>query len=77
MNQRSKLNSREQEQEQAPLQHTQQPAVHQFANPEEMLRHDALRTPVPPAIAHRLRESIGKPPPQGQQWWKRWFGGSH
>ncbi len=35
----------------------------EFASAEEMLRHDALHTPVPPAIAHRLRESIAKLPP--------------
>ena len=78
MNQRSKLNSQEQEheQQQAPLQHAQEASATEFATPEEMLRHDALHTPVPPAIAHRLQESIGKPAPREQSWWRRFFGGS-
>ena len=56
MKSQSKLNSQEQEheQQQAPLQHAQEASATEFATPEEMLRHDALHTPVPPAIAHRL-----------------------
>jgi hypothetical protein len=79
MNQRSKLNSQGQEQEQqhVPLQQAQKASGTEFATPEEMLRHDALHTPVPPTIAHRLRESIGKPAPRVQSWWRRWFGGSN
>ena len=39
---------------------------------EEMLRHDARHTPVPPNIAHRLQESIG--PVDTRPWWRRLFG---
>ncbi len=46
----------------------------EFASPEEMLRHDALHTPVPPAIAHRLRESIRDLPVPPRSWWRRFFG---
>ena len=41
---------------------------------EEMLRHDALHTPVPPTIAHRLSESIGQMPAPPRPWWRRLFG---
>jgi len=51
--------------------------VLEFATPEEMLRHDALHTPVPPAIGQRLRESLrGEPPPGAPGWWRRWLGKS-
>ena len=79
MNQQSKLNPQEQEQaqHQAGAEQTQQAAAREFATPEELLRHDALHTPVPPNIAHRLAESIGKPAPRPLPWWRRLFGGSN
>jgi hypothetical protein len=48
----------------------------EFGSVEEMLRHDALHTPVPPAISYRLQESISKTPRPVSSWWQRWFGGS-
>ncbi|HEV2391938.1 MAG TPA: hypothetical protein VG146_06195 [Verrucomicrobiae bacterium] len=52
-----------------------QPAL-EFASAEEMLRHDALHTPVPPVIAQRLEQSLRQiPPPTPRSWWRRWFGG--
>ena len=79
MNRQTKLNSQPQEeaQQESASQQTQQPAAQEFATPEEMLRHDALHTPVPPTIAHRLQESIGKTPPRPQSWWRRLLGGSN
>lgn len=44
----------------------------EFATPEELLRHDALHTPVPPAIAHRLQRSIENLP-RPRSWWRRLF----
>jgi hypothetical protein len=78
MKQQSKLTPQEQEQaqQQASTKQTEQTAATEFATPEEMLRHDALRTPVPPTVAHRLQESIGKTPPRPQSWWRRLFGAS-
>jgi hypothetical protein len=79
MNRQTKLTSEEQqqaEQESATQQAQQAPAL-EFATPEEMLRHDALHTPVPPTIAHRLQESIGKNPPPSRSWWRRLLGGSN
>jgi hypothetical protein len=49
----------------------------QFATVEDLLRHDALHTPVPPRIAHRLEESIGKSAPPLRPWWRRFFGTSN
>jgi hypothetical protein len=78
MNQRSKLNSQEnnQEQELASTHQTQQPGAKEFATPEEMLRHDATHTAVPPGIPFRLRDSIGGTPSPRTSWWKRLLGGS-
>jgi len=61
--------------EQMPLtQETQQQSTREFGSPEEMLRHDALHTPVPPAIGHRLQESIGRAAPSKPSWWRKLFG---
>ena len=46
-----------------------------FENAEELLRHDASQTPVPPEIAKRLNKSVGELPPQRKSWWRRIFGG--
>jgi hypothetical protein len=73
MKRQSKLTSRQSEQEQQLSHHqTQEQSVTEFATVEEMLRHDALHTPVPPSIAHRLQESIGPAP--ARSWWRRFFG---
>jgi hypothetical protein len=82
MKYQAKLTSNQQEQikndlQNAGAQHAQQPLVHEFATPEEMLRHDALHTPVPPAIAFRLSGSIGQTPLRNQPWWRRLLGGSN
>jgi hypothetical protein len=47
--------------------------MREFASAEEMLRHDAVHTPVPPAIAHRLQASIAQLPAPSRSWWQRWF----
>jgi len=66
---------KQQEQEEALAgQEAQRQNAREFASVEEMLRHDALHTPVPPAIAHRLGESIGQPPAPPRPWWRRLFG---
>jgi len=76
MKRQTKLTSQEQEQLAAEQHQEQSSAAREFASVEEMLRHDALHTPVPPAIAHRLEESISKlPPPPARAWWRRFFGG--
>ena len=79
MNQQSNFNSQDQEkeQQQSAIEQTQQAAGQEFATPEDLLRHDALHTPVPPSIAHRLADSIGKTAPPPQSWWRRLLGGSN
>ena len=73
---RQKLTPQEQEQLAAAQQQTQSSSPQEFASVEEMIRHDALHTPVPPTIAHRLAESINQlPPPPARGWWRRFFGG--
>jgi hypothetical protein len=75
MKRQIKLTQQQQEQEQhAAEQQSQQTAGREFATPEEMLRHDALHTPVPPAIGHRLQDSLAQVPPPPRAWWRRWFG---
>ncbi len=74
MKRQSKLTS--QEQLAAQQQQKESSSAQEFGSVEEMLRHDALHTPVPPAIARRLEESARDlPPPSGRAWWRRFFGG--
>jgi hypothetical protein len=76
MKRQTKLTSQEQEQL-AAQEHQQQQAssAQEFNSAEEMLRHDALHTPVPPRIAQRLDDSISQlPPPPGRAWWRRLLG---
>jgi hypothetical protein len=76
MKRQIKLTEREQAQLAAAQQQNQSSKPHEFTSVEEMLRHDALHTPVPPAIAHRLEESVKQlPPPSSRGWWRRFFGG--
>jgi hypothetical protein len=73
MKRQTKLTEQEQAQQQAAEHHHQQETAREFATPEEMLRHDALHTPVPPAIARRLQDSIAQLPPPSRSWWQRWL----
>jgi hypothetical protein len=72
MKRQSKLTSRQSEQEQQLSHQESEQKVLEFPTVEEMLRHDARHTPVPPNIAHRLQESIG--PVEARPWWRRLFG---
>ena len=45
----------------------------EFASAEEVLRHDATQTTVPPEIAKRLKRSTANLPPQKGGWFKRFF----
>jgi len=77
MNPPKKLTSRQQSEQQQES-HTEQKAkadsALEFTNVEEMIRHDALHTPVPPQIEHRLAKSLEAEPAPEQSWWKRLFG---
>jgi hypothetical protein len=74
MKRQSKLNPQEQAQAHLAEQQTQQPATLEFDTPEQMLRHDASHTPVPPNIATRLKQSLAELPPPARPWWRRLFG---
>ena len=74
MKRQTKLTQQEQEQLAAQQQQQQATAAQEFATPEELLRHDALHTPVPPTVAHRLKDSIGQIPESARSWWKRLLG---
>jgi hypothetical protein len=64
-----------QNQEHTEEQRAQAPAGREFANSDELLRHDAASTPVPPAIEERLKASVGHLPAAKPGWLKRLFGG--
>jgi hypothetical protein len=46
----------------------------EFQTVEELLRHDAAQTAVPPEIARRLSQSIAQPAPPRRSWWRRLLG---
>ena len=71
MKRQTKLTNEEQFQHQTS--ERQQEIMREFTSAEEMLRHDALHTPVPPAIAQRLQASIAQLPASSRPWWQRWF----
>ena len=78
MKRQHKLNSQQQTEEQqlaAAEQQHQATSAREFGTVEEMLRHDALHTPVPPNVANRLRKSIGSAS-ASPAWWRRFFGGT-
>ena len=76
MKRQIKLTSEEQAQQRLAEDQTQQQAGLEFASVEEMLRHDADHTTVPPAVTERLKESLGQlPPPPPRSWWRRLLGG--
>jgi hypothetical protein len=77
MKRHSKLTSQDQQQSQAAEHQAQPPAPLEFNSPEELLRYDATRTPVPRKIAERLQESIGSTPARARSWWQRFFGASN
>jgi len=76
MKRQTKLTSREQSRIEQETVHSleQGQTAREFANVEGLLRHDALHTPVPPAIAHRLQSSIAQLPPRPRSLWRRIFG---
>ena len=71
MKQQSKL-SQEQEQNQAAEVRSQTPR--EFANVEELLRHDAAQIAVPDDIAKRLQKSVAEATPPARSWWRKLLG---
>lgn len=69
-----KLQQHTTEQLGATQQQAQTQAVKEFASAEEMLRHDAAQTTVPPAVQERLRRSLAlEPKPPEKRGWRRFF----
>ena len=64
---------RAQEQEQLAEIKSQQTSAREFTSVEEVLRHDASQTAVPPGIAERLARSVQNVPPPERSWWQRWL----
>jgi hypothetical protein len=76
MKRESKLQQQQREQLAAAQQQSQSSSAQEFPSVEAMLRHDALHTPVPPNVAHRLNQSVKQLPPfSSRAWWRRFFGG--
>jgi len=73
MKRQIQFSSQEQQQAAQEQQHRQSAPL-EFASPEEMLRHDALHTPVPPSIGRRLQESLARLPAARSSWWRRLLG---
>jgi hypothetical protein len=72
MKQHTKLS---QESQHAETHQTKSQAGQEFAGAEELLRHDAAQTTVPPQIAERLKRSAqNAAPAQPRPWWKNLFG---
>jgi hypothetical protein len=72
MKQKHKLTS--QEQQQISESQSQQTAAREFATAEELLRHDAAQTKVPPSVAERLDKSLQDEPKPTRSLWRRLTG---
>lgn len=66
---------REQEGEQGRVEQRQESQGMEFARVEEVLQYDSEQNPVPPEVAERVNETIGREPPPPQHWWQKIFGG--
>lgn len=61
------------EQAELTAQEQQQAVAREFASTEELLRHDAAHVYVPPAVAHRLAQSLRHEPKPQRPWWHNLF----
>jgi len=72
MKERTKLT---QKQEHLEEQQIQAKTGQEFSQAEDLLRFDAARTPVPPGVTERVKQSAAQvEPPKPRPWWKAWFG---
>ncbi|HLZ53942.1 MAG TPA: hypothetical protein VKS19_05635 [Verrucomicrobiae bacterium] len=72
MKQQKKFESQEQQQA-SETQSQQKTSSREFASVDELLRHDAKQTSVPPDIAQRLARSLQNQTRPARSWWRRWF----
>jgi hypothetical protein len=68
-----KHESKHRPQEQLAETESQQTSAREFTSVEEVLRHDAGQTAVPPGIAERLARSVQNVPSPERSWWQRWL----
>jgi hypothetical protein len=68
-----KHESKHRPQEQLAAAKSQQTSAREFTSVEEVLRHDAGQTAVPPGIAERLALSVQNVTPPERSWWQRWL----
>ena len=62
------------EQKQETIEHTgAQETARAFSSVEQMLREDAATNGPPPALAHRVADSIAREPKPARSWWQRMF----
>jgi hypothetical protein len=61
-------------QEQAAASQAASAGAREFQSVEDLLRHDAAQTAVPPEIARRLSQSIAQPAPPRRPWWRKLLG---
>ena len=61
-------------QEQAAESQAANSAPLEFQSAEELLRHDAAQTAVPPEIARRLSQSIAQSAAPRRPWWRKLLG---
>jgi hypothetical protein len=73
MKHHNKFSPKQQQENASELQAAQNTA-REFSTAEELLRHDASRTAVPPGIAQRLQKSSADIPKPGRSFWQRLFG---
>lgn len=69
-----RIEQKSQEQEHVAEVQSQQTTTREFTSPEELLKHDAAQTLVPPAVADRLAQSLRNEPKPERSWWRRMFG---
>ena len=78
MKQENKFSTGRHQEQAAESQSAEAKAAHaraqEFQSVEELLRHDAAQTAVPPEIARRLSESIAQPAPPRRSWWRKLLG---
>jgi hypothetical protein len=65
--------NREQQQQLAAQEQTQQQTAREFATAEELLRYDASHIATPPSIGARLAQSAAGLTPPKRSWWQRLF----
>jgi hypothetical protein len=70
MKQQSKLTTNQQEDHTSEMR-AAKTAGQEFSSVEELLRHDAGQTVVPPGIAQRLSQSVNEGEAPRRAWWRR------